>query len=123
MNRHIESVRLVSVSYRSSILLGLLASGIRHTYLLPSDTHTRRFHRASGEMERKWYIVGRGGDAKVEAHSRAHVWSTVYRSIERNAAKPVREFRTAETTAARHVAAATLTNSSGIRIVVVLSAG
>lgn len=50
------------VSYQSSILLGLLASGIRHTYLLPADTHSPVPSGFRPERGKGSGIVGRGGD-------------------------------------------------------------
>lgn len=59
-------------------------------------------------------MVGRGGDGG--GGTRAHVWSAVYRSIERALRNRSAGFgQPAETTAARHVVAATLTNSSAFR--------
>lgn len=58
-------------------------------------------------------MVGRGGDGG--GGTRAHVWSAVYRSIERALRNRSAGFGQPETTAARHVVAATLTNSSAFR--------
>lgn len=99
-------VREHRVSCLPSILLGLL---IRHTYFLSTDTSP--IPRGTRGEGRKCRGRERRRRRKVEAHSRARVVGGVSLNWA-NAAKPVRGFRTAGTTAARHVVAATLTNSS-----------
>lgn len=88
-----------------------------HTKYLPTTygraltpTPSRQPRGKEREGRKGSGVVGGGGDEG--GGTRAHVWSAVYRSIERTLWKPVHGFRTTETTDARHVAAATLTNST-----------
>lgn len=97
---------------RARLVLTVHIVGLTYTtYLLSVYRYLADSTGAHGEREGS-AVVGRGGDeGKVEALGRTCGRRRIAQLSER-CEKPVRGFRTAETTAARHVVAATLTNSS-----------